>query len=132
MIDELGGYYRRMAWRISGITDSADADTLVAMRLAEQSRPVTSSSIKVSSHWYNVTGKAKAPNEMTAGKMLVIQDWRAREAALASDSRDQWTTFQVVGVEIQNGRTVNIVPAGARDTFDRRLAQMLRDQEEGE
>jgi len=133
MIDELGGMARRIAYRVSGIADEASAETLGALRVAEEARPRTSSSISVSDRVYSPTGKAKAVDEIGAGGLVAITDFRAREATLGGgDFRDQWSTHQLVGVEIDgSGRTVRLIPAGAQNTFERRLAMMLREQQEG-
>jgi len=133
-IDQLGGLYRKIAYKVSGTIDTSAAESLAALRVAEQARPKTSSSISVRDRVYSATGKAKAIDEMMAGGLIVLTDFRAGEATLggSSDLRDQWTTHQLVGVEIdQSGRSARLIPAGAGNTFERKLAQVLQDQQEG-
>jgi len=133
-IAQLGGLYRRVAYKVTGTIDAETAESLAELRVSEQSRPRTSSSISVRDRVYSATGKAKAIDEVSAGGLILLTDFRAGEATLggSSDLRDQWTTHQLVGVEInQAGRTARLIPAGAGNTFERRLAQILQERQEG-
>jgi len=133
-IGQLGGLYRQIAYKVSGTIDAETATAIAALRVVEQRKPSASSNISVRDHVYSATGKAKAVDEIMARGIIVVTDFRAGETLLSGDSdlRDQWTTHQLVGAEIDlNGRTARLIPAGAGNTFERKLARLLQDQQEG-
>lgn len=129
-IDAQGGLYRRVAYRLSGKMEEDTAEVIGTLRQAESSRPATSSDFTVSDRVYTITGKAIAIDEVQAGGMVIVDDFRSREAALATgDLRRQWGPFQLVGVEIdEDARSVRLIPAGdtrAFELFMTRVAEEL-------
>lgn len=125
-IADLGGFYRRAPLDLTGTFTSTKADELVALALSEQSLPEVTTSFTVTDHVYDGTGKAIPVNEIQAGGMVVITDFRTGEITrLSRDKRSQWGSFQLVGVEIDQERnSARLIPAGDRRAFERLLARM--------
>jgi len=131
-IDELGGYYRRTALRVDGATDETQALYAVALALAEKGKPVVSSSFKARGHIYDANLKRLPVDEIKAGGLTRVREFRAREATLSTnDFRDSHTTFMLVGAEIDADRQeARLIPAGDRGTFERYMARLAAMREE--
>jgi hypothetical protein len=80
----------------------------------------------VSDRVYTATGKAIHVDELQAGGIVILSDFRAYEATMsANDYRTQWTSFQLVGVEIDEERgSARLIPAGDRRGFEQFLARL--------
>lgn len=125
-IDEQGGFYRRIAYRVSGTMDETTAQKVGEMRIAEDGKPKTRTSFTVGDRIYTAAGKAIAIDEIQAGGMVLITDFEAAEAGIPEeDLRSQWYSFQLVGVEVEeDSRSVRLIPAGDPRTFERFLARL--------
>jgi hypothetical protein len=130
-ISDLGGHYRRGAFSISGTVDEATALQVIDMALAEEKLPQVTTSFTVRDRVYTVTGKALPIDEVVAGGIVLVDEFRSREATLSlNDFRTQWSSFQLVGVEIdEDAGTARLIPAGDRRGFEQfltRLAELQR------
>jgi len=125
-IKDFGDYYRRGAYKAKGNIDAAAAATLADMVLAEQKKPKVTTSFKVSDRAYAATGKAIHLDELQAGGIVLLNDFRAYEATMsAADFRTQWTAFELVGVEIDEERgSARLIPAGDRRGLEQFLARL--------
>ena len=122
----LNGYYRRGAYQLQGTAESEDAQTVIDMALQEEYKPKVTTSFTVRDQVYTVTGKALAIDELQAGGIVLVDDFRAREATLsATDYRTQWSSFQLIGVEIdEEQNAARLIPAGDRRSFEQYLARL--------
>jgi len=126
VMNKLGGHYRRGSYKLSGNVDNTTALEVVNLALSESSLPKVTTSFSVSDQIYTATGKILAIDEVQAGGIVMVDDFRAREATLASnDYRTQWSSFQLVGVEIdEEQNTARLIPAGDRRSFEQFLARL--------
>lgn len=127
-IDALGGYARRRALPVDGATEEAQVLQAVDLYLAEKSMPEVTSSFTVRGNVYTPALNPVPFDEIKAGGMVQVRDFRAREATLSpNDFRDQWTTFQLVGVEVdEDAHTVRLIPAGDRAGFEQYMALLAQ------
>lgn len=127
-IDDLGGYARRRALSVDGVTDEAQALKAVDLYLEENSLPKVSSSFTIRGNVYTPALNPMTFDEVKAGGMVQVRDFRAREATLSLDDfRDQWTTFQLVGVEVdEDAHSVRLIPAGDVSGFERYMALLAQ------
>jgi len=125
-IEDFGDYYRRGPYKARGNIDAAAAVTLADMVLAAEKKPKVTTSFTVSDRAYAATGKAIHVNELQAGGIVILSDFRAYEAmASETDFRTQWTSFELVGVEIDEEQgTARLIPAGDRRSFEQFLARL--------
>lgn len=123
---KLGDQYRRGAYNLDGNMDDDAALGVVNMALSEGSLPKVTTSFSVSDQVYTATGKALAIDEVQAGGIVMVDDLRAREAMLVRDDyRTQWSSFQLVGVEIdEEQNSARLIPAGDRRSFEQFLARL--------
>jgi hypothetical protein len=121
-----GAYYRREAYQVSGTVDGDTAEELANLVLAEHSAPQVTTLFTVTDHVYSATGKQIPIEEIKAGGIVVVADFRGREPTQdQNDYRTQWTSFQLVGVEIDYGNnSARLIPAGDRRTFEQFLARL--------
>lgn len=128
-IDELGGNFIRAALRVDGSLDSKSVDNVLAMELDQAKNPKAQTSFSVTGQVLGPGGKAKAADEVKAGGVVAVKDFRSRETQLASgDARTQWTSFQLVGVEYdEESRTVRMTPGGDRRKLETFLARMKQE-----
>ena len=126
VIADLGGHYRRAAYKVQGQMDEATALRVVQMALDEGSMPKVTTSFTVSDQIYTATGKPVSVDEIQAGGIVVVDDFRAREATLAGDDyRTEWASFQLVGVEIdEDAGEARLIPAGDRQEFEQFLTKL--------
>jgi len=80
----------------------------------------------VSDRVYTATGKAIHVDELQAGGIVILNDFRAAEAVMSeTDWRTQWTSFELVGIEIDEEQgTARLIPAGDRRGFEQFLARL--------
>lgn len=125
-IARLGGYYRREAYRLNGNVSAATALEVANHVLNEDSAPIVTTSFNVTDHVYSATGRKVPIDEIQPGGIVVVSDFRAREATQdPNDYRTQWTSFQLVGVEVDlDNNTARLIPAGDRRAFEQLLAQI--------
>jgi hypothetical protein len=123
-IDSLGGTVRRKSVQVDGVTNQTLALKAIDLYLAENALPKVSSSFTIQGNIYTPALAPVPFEEIKAGGMVQIRDFRAREATLTfNDFRDQWTTFQLVGVEIdEDAHSVRLIPAGDISGFERYMA----------
>jgi hypothetical protein len=127
-IAALGGFYRREAYQANGNVDAVAAASLAALVLAEHSAPQVTTSFTVTDHVYSAAGKRVPIEEIKAGGIVVVSDFRAREITQdANDYRTQWSSFQLVGVEIDyEQNSARLIPAGDRRAFEQILAKLAQ------
>lgn len=123
-IDELGGHFRRMAVDVAGVTDATEADELVALFLSEHKKPARSGSFTVRAGIHTPTGRYVPVDEIKPGGMVQVREWRANEATMDyQDYRDKATTFQLVGVKVdEDAMTAELIPQRTSDAFARQMA----------
>lgn len=124
-IEALGGYARRADFQVSVATDSGVVDSLLALAIAEGGPIATKSSVEVSGFVLSANGGEVFCELMRAGKMVVVEDFRAREAALEPvfDLSDTYTAGLATIVEVDAIRHVVRISLGTEaDTLDRFLA----------
>jgi hypothetical protein len=127
-IDELGGNFIRSALRVDGNLDSQSVDNVLALELSQARQPKAQTSFSVTGRVLGSGGKAKAADEVKAGGMVAVKDFRSRETQLTTDARTQWTCFQLVGVEYdEESRTVRMTPGGDRRKLEAFLARMKQE-----
>lgn len=129
-IDRVGGGFRRVAVGLDGNLDAVTAARLLALELEDRKKPETSTSFTVSDRVYTAQGKAIAIDEVQARGMVRLEDFRAREVSQeTNDTRTQWTSFQLVGVEIdEDAGTARLIPAKDRRQFEQFLARMAAEE----
>lgn len=127
-IEDLGGYARRRALQVEGTTDEAKVLEAVDLFLAENARPQVTSSFTVKGDIYTPVLASVPFDEVQAGGMIQVREFRAREATLTpNDFRDLWTTFRLVGVEVdEDAHSVRLIPAGDRASFERYMALLAQ------
>jgi hypothetical protein len=132
-IGDLGGHYRRGAYSISGTVGQATALQVINMALAEEKLPQVTTSFTVRDRVYTATGKALPVDEVVAGGIVLVDEFRSREATLSlNDFRTQWSSFQLVGVEIdEDAGTARLIPAGDRRGFEQFLTRLSVIQKRG-
>jgi len=125
-IKDFGDHYRRGAYKARGNIDADSASTLADMVLAEKKKPKVTTSLTASDRVYTATGKAIHINELKVGGIVLLNDFRAAEATMSeTDYRTQWTSFELVGVEIDEERgSARLIPAGDRRGFEQFLARL--------
>lgn len=121
----LAGKYRRVAQRLDGAMDEAAALALLRLYLSEHRLPQVSTSFSVSDAVFTPTGKRVMPEDIQAGGIVLVGDFRAREVDLSgNDYRTQWSSFQLVGVEVDyEAGSARLIPAGDRRAFEQILAR---------
>lgn len=125
---KLGGYARRRALSVDGATSEAQALVAVDLYLAENDLPKVTSSFTIRGNIHSPALASIPFDEIKAGGMVQAQDFRAREATLTpNDFRDSWTTFQLVGVEVdEDAHSVRLIPAGDRAGFEQYMALLAQ------
>jgi hypothetical protein len=125
-IERFGGRYRKVSKRVGGNLDATTAEGLAGLALADMSGPEITTSFTVTDYVYSATGKRVPVEEIQAGGMVVVGDFRGREATQSGDDyRTQWSSFYLVGVEIDLERkSARLIPAGDRHEFERMMAEM--------
>jgi hypothetical protein len=123
-IDDLGGYYRRVPLQISGTTDEDRVLEAVDLWLDENNKPVESGSFAIRNGVWTPSGLFVPYDEIVAGGLLQVREWRALEATLSpNDYRDKTTTFPLAGVKVdEDARTVELIPRATSDAFARYMA----------
>lgn len=127
-IDKLGGYARRAALRVDGATDETTVLQAVDLHLVENSEPQVTSSFTIRGNVFTPARNPVAFAEVQAGGMVQVRDFRAREATLTpNDFRQRWTTFQLVGVEIdEDAHSIRLIPSGDRAGFEQYMARLAQ------
>jgi len=127
-IDRLGGLFRRRGLRLDGITDEDTVLTALNLNLSENSDPKVASSFSVAGHVYSADGGRVPVDELQAGGIVLVDEFRAREAAGGIvDYRSRWTSFMLVGVEIdEDAGTAKLIPAGDANTFEQYMAMLTK------
>ena len=99
---------------------------LATLALEDMSAPEVSTSFTVTDYIYSASGKAVPIWAIQPGGIVIVTDFRAREATESeNDYRTQWSSFQLVGVEVDLERmSARLIPAGDRNAFQQMLAQM--------
>ncbi|OGC94102.1 MAG: hypothetical protein A2W25_12015 [candidate division Zixibacteria bacterium RBG_16_53_22] len=126
-IERLGGLYRKEVVQAGQITPE-QAIQAARYRLSEIGTPKITSSFTVSGH-VQMPGGARVPiDEIQAGGLVEIRDFRAREASLTpNDLRTGYTVMQLVGVEIDlESYSATLIPAGDRGRYERYLARLTQ------
>jgi hypothetical protein len=125
-ISDYGGYFRREAVNVSETLDATTADALAAIALADRKLPEVTTSFTVTDHVFSATGKKVPVEQIQPGGIVIVADFRAREAIQSDDDyRTQWSSFQLVGVEVDLDRkSARLIPAGDRDAFQQILTHM--------
>jgi len=125
-IASFGTRFRKEAVNISGNVDATTAAELIAYALADRSAPQVTTSFEVTDFVYSASGKKVPIEEIQAGGIVVVADFRGREATQSQDDyRTQWSSFYLVGVEIDyERRSARLIPAGDRREFDRMLTEL--------
>ncbi|RKY09638.1 MAG: hypothetical protein DRP56_02360 [Planctomycetota bacterium] len=128
LIAEMDGNFRRSEYKVEGTLDTATIDQVLTLALAENQQPRVTTSFSVSDFVYSPTGKRIPVTRLQAGGIVMVDDFRAREATLSrNDYRTQWTSFQLVGVEIDEERnTARLIPAGDRREFEQFLIKLSK------
>lgn len=123
-MEDLGGYARRRGLQIDGATDETMVLEAVDLFLSENDRPKVTSSFTVRGDVFSRALNSIPFDEIKAGGMVQVRDFRAREATLTpNDFRDSWTTFQLVGVEVdEDAHSIRLIPAGDQAGFERYMA----------
>lgn len=124
-IEALGGYARRSQLEVSVTTDPAVVDSLLDLAIAEQGPMRTKSSLQVSGFVQTENAGDVFCELMQAGKMVRVQDFRAREAALTAtyDLSDTYTTGLATVVEVDAvAHTAKVVLGVESETLARYLA----------
>jgi hypothetical protein len=106
--------------------DAATAADVANLVIAEESAPQVTTSFTVTDHVYSATDKRVPVDEIKPGGIVVVADFRAREATQdQNDYRTQWTSFQLVGVEVDyENNSARLIPAGDRRAFEQLLARI--------
>ena len=127
-IDRLGGTTRRRALQVDGVTDETQALKAVDLYLAESALPKVSSSFTIQGDLYTPALAPVPFDEIKAGGMVQVRDFRAREATLTlNDFRDPWTTFRLVGVEIdEDAHSMRLIPASDMSGFERYMTLLAQ------
>lgn len=125
-IASFGGRFRKEAINISGNVDATAAAELMEYALADRSAPQVTTSFEVTDFVYSATGKKVPVEDIQAGGIVVVADFRGREATQSADDyRTQWSSFYLVGVEIDyERRSARLIPAGDRREFDRMMTDL--------
>jgi hypothetical protein len=125
-----GDQYRRKTVRLENVSTSTGAENLIQRFLDENKQPKKSARYQVhDGSVFTAEGVPVPVDELKAtGGLVKIEDWRSVETGdVSTDLRTNWTTEQVVGVEVdyENG-TANLIPASAKSTFERYMAELAR------
>jgi len=126
-ITKLGGLYRKEAIQAGRVTQ-AQAEQAVAYRLSEVKKPKVSSSFSINGSIRTPSGAHVPLDEIKAGGIVELRDFRAREATLTPDDlRTGYTTFMLIGVEIDlDQNTATLIPAGDRSRYERYIATLSK------
>ena len=124
VITKLGGYYRREAVALSGISSYAELGYLTQLYLSERAYPQSSGSYNVKRSISTPGGLEVPIDEIVPGGLVQVREWRAREAALdLNDYRDNATTFMLVGVRVNlDAGEAELSPSESSDSFARAMA----------
>lgn len=125
LIDLFGGTFREEAVQL-GRTSSAQAAQAAQLALSERKYPKTSSSISVSGPVLNAYGAEVPIEEIKAGGIVEVREFRAREAGVASgDLRTRFTSFMLVGVEVDlDEGSATLIPASDASRFEKYMARL--------
>lgn len=124
-IAALGGYGRRSEIDVAVTTDPNVVASILALAIAERGPMATRSSLSMAGFVQTANGGEVFAELMQAGKMVSIEDFRAREAALAGglDLRDTFTTGLAAIVEVDaKSHQVRVVLESETATLARYLA----------
>ena len=114
--------------RLTGhrVRREATALQVIDMALTEEKLPQVTTSFTVRDRVYTTTGKALPIDEVVAGGIVLVDQFRSRKATLSlNDFRSQWSSFQLVGVEIdEDAGTARLIPAGDRRGFEQFLTRL--------
>jgi hypothetical protein len=124
-MEALGGYARRGDLQVSVTTDPNVVGNLLDLAIAEEGPMRTKSSVEVCGFVQSGGNGDIFCELMQAGKMVRVEDFRAREAALTSvfDLSDTYTTGLATVVEVDATRhTARVVLGTESDTLARYLA----------
>jgi len=124
-IEALGGYARRSDLEVSVTSDSDLVATILDLAIAESGPIGTKSSLSLSGFVRSGNGGEMFCELMQAGKMLRVEDFRAREAALEGgyNLSDTYTTGLAAVVEVDAiSHTVRVALGSESDTLARYLA----------
>lgn len=126
IIDELGGNFRRQAYSLDGAMSETSALQILRMALEKMKRPQVTTSFSVKDYVYTHTLRQLPLDEVQAGGIVIVSDFRGREATMSeTDYRTQWSSFQLVGVEInEDAGSARLIPAGDRREFEQFLTRM--------
>lgn len=124
VLAKLGGFYRRLPLQINAPVSGAMALALALTWLAENQYPAVSGSITVHGGVRTPDGRFVPVEDILAGGLVQVREWRAQEALLsANDYRDQTTTFPLAGVKIDYAsRSAELIPRATSDVFARQMA----------
>jgi len=124
-IEALGGYARRSELDVSVTTDASVVASILALAIAEKGPIATKSSLSVAGFVQTANGGEMFAELLQAGKMISIEDFRAREAALSGglDLSDTFTTGLAAIVEVDaKSHEVRVVLESETETLARYLA----------
>ena len=125
LIARLGGFYRRHAMSLQGVTSDTQAVQAVTLWLDENKNPSSAGSFTVRHGVHSPEGRFVPFDEIVpSGGLVQVHEWRAREATMVpTDYRDNVTTFALAGVQVdEDNRTVELVPRQEEGKFDRYMA----------
>jgi hypothetical protein len=124
VVGRLGGFYRRTALQLSGVTSETQALQAVDLWLAENAHPTNSGSFEVRGYVLTPSLRPVPVDEVVPGGLIQVREWRALEATLTpADYRDRVTTFPLAGVRVsEDDRTAELIPRATSDAFARQMA----------
>ncbi len=124
IIAALGSYFRRMALKVSGTTNSAAVSSMVDLYLLENKDPIASGSFGVAAGVWTPAGVFVPYDEILPGGLVQVREWRALEATLSpSDYRDKTTTFRLAGVKVdEDSHSAELIPNETSDAFARQMS----------
>jgi hypothetical protein len=126
-----GGSFIRRRVRLENVDNATDAGVLVQLYLDESKYASRRAGYRVEDgSIFDAAGHPVPYDEVQAGGGLVkIEDWRA--AVMVRDTgmgqTTDWTTDEILAVEVDyQNKSVQITPAGAKQSFEMYMAELAR------
>lgn len=126
-IASLGGLYKQAVLDLGELTQ-AQALTAAALYLAENKNINVQTDFTVRDYVYGPNNVQIPVEEIVAGRMVQVPDFRAREANISTaDKRTGFHTFMLSKVEVDwDSRTAQLTPADNQPVFERYLELLAR------
>lgn len=122
----LGGLYKQAVLDLGEMSND-QALTAATLYLAENSEVKIQTEFTVKDYIYGPNNQPIPIEEILAGRMVQVPDFRARESLIADDKRSGFHTFMLSKVEIDwDSRTAQLTPADSQPTFERYLELLAR------